>query len=85
MLWFNSKNKYSEKEVEYIVKAILRQTVDRDNLKSILGSELRPIVGDEVLYQVLERLNFKDNKTDITRFQDWMQKIKTLKDSGSLR
>jgi hypothetical protein len=81
-MWF-SKKKYNQKEVEYIVTAILRETVDRHTLRKIIEEKLSEIIGPRCVGQCFEKLNEIEEEADPAQVKFWMDKIEELRKTGA--
>ena len=77
-MWF-SKKKYSQKEVEYIVTSILRETVDRESVRKVIEENLTEIIGVRSVGECFEKLNLLEEKADPIQVRFWMDKIEQLR------
>lgn len=68
------KQKYNKKSVEYVMKEILRQTIDRDLLKKEIGKYL----DEKQIVEFYENINRKEILKDHQCLNKWMKKLEDL-------
>jgi len=78
MWWFSSKKTYSKESVVYILNEILRQTVDRETLKRMIFSEMRPLVGEKVIDDFYKKTNDLEAIVDAKKTDYWIDKLNKL-------
>lgn len=83
--WLLKRKCFSYEEVEYLVKDILRQTIDRETMRIILDNELDELIGERLVHQIIEKINNMEKEVDPNKVVFWMNKINQLKRSKSLR
>ena len=65
--------KYDIHTVKLIISSIVRTTVNRDVVREILETDLKPIIGQSVINQVYEKMNKNDRKKDDIEIQKWIR------------
>ena len=79
MNFFWKKDKtieYSKELVEYIIRDILNNTINRNELLNLMKEELEPIIGKHILNQFFVKLNSIEKKDDKYKKEYWINKAK---------
>lgn len=76
-MWFQKK--YNVKEVEYILAALIRETVDRHSIRAIIDEDLRSVIGDLNVNKCFEKLNDMEEKDDPEKVKYWMDRLESLR------
>ena len=65
--------KYDIHTVKMIISSIVQSTVNRDVVRDIFETDLKPIIGQSVINQIYEKMNKNDRKKDDIEIQKWIR------------
>lgn len=68
----SEKDLYSREDVEYVIRAILRETVTRENLLKVFEKlKIRDIIGNDLANKIFEEINNFDFDSDLSDLDKW--------------
>lgn len=75
---FKREPKYKRKEVEYMLREVLRETVDRNTIKRMMD-ELRGDIGRGRINKLLQAMNEHEEDFDKKRFEHYISYLEELR------